>query len=41
MPLMRRFGFSATTRASFALYNNEDDVEALVAGVKKVREMFG
>jgi cysteine desulfurase/selenocysteine lyase len=40
MPLMKRFGLSATTRVSFGLYNNEDDVDALIAGVHKVKEMF-
>ena len=40
-PLMRRFGVPATTRASFACYNVEEEVEALVRGVHKVREIFG
>jgi len=40
-PLMRRFGVPATTRASFALYNVPSDVDALVRGVHKVREIFG
>jgi cysteine desulfurase/selenocysteine lyase len=40
MPLMKRFNLSATTRASFALYNNDDDVDRLIAGVKRVKEMF-
>jgi cysteine desulfurase/selenocysteine lyase len=40
MPLMKRFGLNATTRASFAFYNNEEDVERLIAGVKKVKELF-
>jgi cysteine desulfurase/selenocysteine lyase len=31
----------ATARASLALYNNEEDVDALVRGLRKVREMFG
>jgi cysteine desulfurase/selenocysteine lyase len=40
-PVMERFGVPATTRASLALYNNREDVDALVQGLHKVREMFG
>ncbi|MGH8441628.1 MAG: aminotransferase class V-fold PLP-dependent enzyme, partial [Nevskiaceae bacterium] len=40
MPLMQRYGLSATARASFALYNGADDVEQLVAGLRKVRKLF-
>jgi cysteine desulfurase/selenocysteine lyase len=40
MPLMKRMGVSATARASFALYNTPEDVEALAKGVLKVKEMF-
>ncbi len=36
-PLMRRFGLAATTRASVYLYNTTEDLEALVAGLAKVR----
>ncbi|MBS1715414.1 MAG: SufS family cysteine desulfurase [Armatimonadetes bacterium] len=39
-PLMRRFGVPATTRASLAAYNTEDDVEALVRGLDKVARLF-
>lgn len=39
-PLMQYLGLSATTRATFGVYNTQDDVEALVTGVKKVREFF-
>ena len=39
-PLLARLGHSATVRASFALYNGHDDVEALVAGLVKVGEVF-
>jgi cysteine desulfurase/selenocysteine lyase len=39
-PTMDRFGVSATTRASFGVYNDRDDVDALVAGLRKVQEMF-
>jgi cysteine desulfurase/selenocysteine lyase len=40
-PVMDRYGVSATARASFGLYNTRSDVEALVAGLRKVREIFG
>jgi cysteine desulfurase / selenocysteine lyase len=40
MPLMQRYGISATARASFALYNTRGNVDALVGGLHKVREMF-
>jgi cysteine desulfurase/selenocysteine lyase len=40
-PLMERFGVPATVRASIALYNNKADVDALVAGLHRVREVFG
>ena len=40
-PLMRRLGVGATTRASLYLYNDEDDVDALVDGLAAVRELFG
>ncbi len=39
-PVMDRFGVPATVRASFGLYNLPSDVDALVAGVEKVRRMF-
>ncbi len=40
MPVMERFGVPATTRASFALYNLREEVDALVAGLLRVRERF-
>ena len=40
-PVMDRFGVPATTRASLAFYNTEDEVDALVAAVGKVKELFG
>lgn len=40
MPLMQRFGVSGTARASFSFYNTRADVDALVAGLIKVQEMF-
>ncbi|MCY1036219.1 cysteine desulfurase [Corallococcus sp. BB11-1] len=39
-PLMQRFGVAATVRASLALYNTPEDVDALVKGLHKVREVF-
>lgn len=41
MPLMTRLGLPATARASFALYNNTADVDALVAGIYKAKKLFG
>ncbi|HIJ37871.1 MAG TPA: cysteine desulfurase [Rhodospirillaceae bacterium] len=40
-PLMERFGVPATARASFGLYNHRGEVDALVAGLSKVLELFG
>ena len=40
-PLMRRLGIEGTVRASFALYNTRQEVDALVAGIERVRKMFG
>lgn len=40
-PLHRRFGIAATARASFAVYNTADEVDRLVAGVKRAIEFFG
>lgn len=40
LPLMKHFGVSGTVRASFYLYNTEEDVERLISGVKKVRDIF-
>ena len=39
-PLMRRLGVVATSRASFYLYNTEDEVRAFADGVRHVREVF-
>jgi cysteine desulfurase / selenocysteine lyase len=39
-PVMEFFGVPATARASFACYNGRDDVDALVAGLGRVREVF-
>jgi len=40
-PLMRILGVPATTRASFSVYNSTEDVDALVAALGKVEEIFG
>jgi cysteine desulfurase / selenocysteine lyase len=40
-PLMRRFGVGATARASFYLYNAEQEVDALVGALVRAREFFG
>ena len=39
-PLMDRFGVPATTRASFAFYNTREEMDALVRGLAKVKEIF-
>jgi cysteine desulfurase / selenocysteine lyase len=39
-PVMQRFQIPATTRASFAFYNTRDEVDVLVSGIRKVREVF-
>ena len=39
-PLMDRLGISGTVRASFALYNTKEEVDALVAGIRRVVQMF-
>ena len=40
-PVMDRFGVAGTARASLALYNTRDEIDALVAGLRKVAEVFG
>ena len=39
-PLMTRLGVTGTVRASFALYNTKEEVDALVAGIERVSKMF-
>ena len=39
-PLMRRLGIEGTVRASFGLYNTNEEVDALVAGIERVAQMF-
>lgn len=40
-PVMDRFGIPATARASFALYNTTQEIDALAAGIEKVKEFLG
>jgi cysteine desulfurase / selenocysteine lyase len=40
-PVMERFGIPATARASFAVYNTRQEVDALVSGILKAREVLG
>ncbi len=40
-PLMTYLGVDATARASFGIYNNSADIDALVRGVTRVRKLFG
>ena len=40
-PLMERFRIPATTRASLAFYNTKAEIDALVAGIHKVKELLG
>ncbi|HEX2028995.1 MAG TPA: SufS family cysteine desulfurase [Nitriliruptorales bacterium] len=39
-PLMRRLGVAATARASFYVYNDEDDIDALVHGIRAAQAFF-
>ncbi|MDR2859245.1 MAG: cysteine desulfurase [Mediterranea sp.] len=39
-PLMQRLGVEGTIRASFAFYNTKEEVDALVAGIKRINSMF-
>lgn len=40
MPVMTRYGLAATARASFALYNTREEVDKLVATLRKTQELF-
>ena len=40
-PLMRRLGIEGTVRASFGLYTTKAEIDVLVAGIERVRKMFG
>jgi cysteine desulfurase/selenocysteine lyase len=38
---MQKYGIPATARASFAFYNTVEEIESLVRGIQKVKEVFG
>ena len=40
-PVMQRFGIPATARASLSLYNTKEEIDTLVRGIQKVKEIFG
>jgi cysteine desulfurase/selenocysteine lyase len=40
-PLMRELGVAATARASFYVYNTEEDIDALISGLRRAGELFG
>ncbi|NMA98570.1 MAG: cysteine desulfurase [Phyllobacteriaceae bacterium] len=40
-PLLHRFGVTSTCRASLALYNGKDDIDALVDGIERAQKFFG
>jgi cysteine desulfurase/selenocysteine lyase len=40
MPVMERFGLPATARASFAFYNTREEVDRLIAGIRRAKEVF-
>ena len=40
MPLMKSLGVSGTLRASIGLYTNQNDIDALVHGLKKARDLL-
>jgi len=40
MPVMRRYCLPATARASLAMYNTREDIDALVRGIRRVKEVF-
>jgi cysteine desulfurase / selenocysteine lyase len=40
MPLLARYGVTATCRASFAMYNTRDEVDSLVQALRKAQDFF-
>ena len=40
-PVMERFGMPATARASLAMYNTREDLDALVGALARVKQVFG
>ena len=41
MPLHKKLGVPATVRASLGLYNDSNDIDQLVLGLEKIKEIFG
>ncbi len=41
MPLHQKYGLAATTRASFYLYNEKNEIDLLATGLEKVKQLFG
>ena len=39
-PIMKHFGIEGTLRASFALYNTAEEIDALIAGIERVKKLF-
>ena len=39
-PIMKHFGIEGTLRASFALYNTTDEIDALISGIERVKKLF-
>ena len=39
-PIMKHFGIEGTLRASFALYNTTEEIDALIAGIERVKKLF-
>ncbi len=39
-PLMQRLGIEGTVRASFGLYNTKEEIDSIIAGINRVRQMF-
>jgi len=40
-PVMQKYGIPATARASFAFYNTIEEIDTLIRGIQKVKEVFG
>ena len=40
MPLMKHLGVPGTVRASFYIYNTEEDIERLIVGIQRVKDTF-
>ena len=40
MPLMQYLGIYGTSRASFGIYNDKNDIDSLMSGISRVKEIF-